>query len=162
EGAADVVPTYSLLSRTPTSDPNLFRARPPRHAEFLVDRQGYIRARWLADEAGPGWRDPKAPLAEIRTLDREPPARPPAEHVRGRSADEALARGGADDPRSLPRPVPRLPRVGPPVPARSGRASAPAGAGDRAHVGGARRDPRDLPRPEPRHRDPRRDPRLHG
>jgi putative copper export protein/mono/diheme cytochrome c family protein len=81
EGAAEIVPAYALLSRTPISDPNLFRATPPRHAEFLVDRQGYIRARWLGGEPGPGWRDPRALLAEIRALDREAPGEPPAEHV---------------------------------------------------------------------------------
>ena len=81
EGAGDIVPAYSLFSRTPGSSQDLSAMRPPRHAEFLIDRQGYIRGRWLAGDKGPGWIDPKALLAHIRILDREAPSALPDEHV---------------------------------------------------------------------------------
>jgi putative copper resistance protein D len=75
EGAAQIVRAYSLFSRTPDSPA-------PRHAEFLVDRQGYIRARWIPGVRGTGWEDLSILGAEIRALATEkPPARVPDEHV---------------------------------------------------------------------------------
>ena len=81
EGEAEIVPAYGLFSRAPAFRGSLLTARPPRHTEFLIDRQGYIRARWLGAEPGPGWRDLPLLLGEIRSLDREPPVDLPAEHV---------------------------------------------------------------------------------
>ena len=68
DGAADIVRTYGL-----------FAPRAP-HAEFLIDRQGYIRARWTAsaDET----RDVALLLADAERLNQEKPAgAPPDEHV---------------------------------------------------------------------------------
>jgi putative copper resistance protein D len=49
--------------------------------ELLVDRSGYLRARWIPD-GEPGWRDPDRLLAEVDRLARETlRAEPPAEHV---------------------------------------------------------------------------------
>jgi putative copper resistance protein D len=50
----------------------------PTHVEFLIDRQGYLRARWI------GIRDAAKTqaaemLAQIELLNREPPGAPPAE-----------------------------------------------------------------------------------
>ncbi len=80
EGAAEIVPTYALFSRTPGSSQDLLAVSPPRHAEFLIDRQGYIRGRWVSGE-GAGWIDPKDLLAQLRLLDREAPSALPDEHV---------------------------------------------------------------------------------
>ena len=76
DGAAEIVATYLLFSRTADSP------APPRHVEFLVDRQGYLRARWIPDSGGPGWSDVAALRAQIRALDQERlSAAPPSEHV---------------------------------------------------------------------------------
>jgi putative copper resistance protein D len=78
EGSEEITETYALFRRTVGSD-----ADPPRpsHVEFLIDRQGYIRARWLAG-AEPGWADLGGLLAEVERLDREAlRAPPPDEHV---------------------------------------------------------------------------------
>jgi putative copper resistance protein D len=82
DGAADIAQTYTLLARG--FGPTLFSPAAPTalHAEFLVDRQGYIRARWLRGAPGPGWDELPTLLAQIQTLDREKPAGPaPDEHV---------------------------------------------------------------------------------
>src|SRR5262249_47194120 len=55
EGAPDIVTTYSLFPRAP-------------HAEFLIDRQGYLRAISAGDRA---WPDTAALLAAIRQLNEE-------------------------------------------------------------------------------------------
>jgi hypothetical protein len=58
---------------------------PVSHMELLVDRQGYLRARWIPaqlDENREGWGDLNALLAEIDRLAREVPVAPvAAEHV---------------------------------------------------------------------------------
>lgn len=59
DGAAAIVATYRLF------------APGAPHAEFLIDRQGYLRARWI-----PGASPPLAPLdpllAEVQALNAEP------------------------------------------------------------------------------------------
>jgi putative copper resistance protein D len=67
DGAQEIVDTYRLFS-------------PALHAEFLIDRQGYLRA--IVAAAGDPRRDPNLLLAEVQRLNEEkavPP--PPAEHV---------------------------------------------------------------------------------
>lgn len=67
DGAADILAVYRRFDAAP-------------HAEFLIDRQGYIRARWSsrAETA----RDVKPLLAEIQELNEEKIEAPPAdEHV---------------------------------------------------------------------------------
>ena len=67
DGAREIVETYRLFSSAP-------------HAEFLIDRQGYLRA-VVAAAADPR-RDPNLLLAEIQRLNEEKPVvAPPAEHV---------------------------------------------------------------------------------
>jgi putative copper export protein/mono/diheme cytochrome c family protein/peroxiredoxin len=67
EGAADVVTTYRLFTPAP-------------HAEFLIDRQGYLRARWAA--GGEPRRDFGPLLADVDRLNAEKVVAPePAEHV---------------------------------------------------------------------------------
>ena len=63
------------------------RPEPPPvpHMELLVDRQGYLRARWIPRDLGHatgGWSDLGPLLAEIDRLAREVPVAPlAAEHV---------------------------------------------------------------------------------
>jgi putative copper resistance protein D len=67
DGAREIADTYRLFAAAP-------------HAEFLIDRQGYLRA-IVAATGDPG-RDPDLLLAEVERLNEEkvaPP--PPAEHV---------------------------------------------------------------------------------
>ena len=66
-GAEDIVTTYSLFTRAP-------------HAEFVIDRQGYLRARWAV--AGTPERDVDLLLADLHQLNQEKIAVAPAdEHV---------------------------------------------------------------------------------
>lgn len=71
EGGREIVDAYALL-RPPTTL--------PLHMEFLIDRQGYLRARWTP--VGKGSRTMAAVLAEIQQLNQEAPTAPfPDEHV---------------------------------------------------------------------------------
>ena len=67
EGAREIAAAYGLFARAP-------------HAEFLIDRQGYVRARW-APETAPV-RELNLLLADIQELNQEKAATPAAdEHV---------------------------------------------------------------------------------
>jgi putative copper resistance protein D len=81
EGAPETVAAYALLRRT-LSDADARDAAPvPAHMEMLVDRFGYIRARWIPAE-GEGWAPMDALLAQLAVLAREPQVRPPPDdHV---------------------------------------------------------------------------------
>ena len=58
------------------------RAAPPPHMEFLLDRQGYVRARWLPGAPGRGWDSLQTLVDQILLFDKETPADPPPdEHV---------------------------------------------------------------------------------
>ena len=72
----DVAASYGLFTRT-------FRNRrmdvvraPLLHAEFLIDRWGYIRARWLPEEDN-AWSDLGYLETQLQKLSQEPPAPPP-------------------------------------------------------------------------------------
>ena len=82
DGAADIATTYALLGRGLGPASLSPRAAPPLHAEFLVDRQGYIRARWLPGSPGPAWDTMQTLVEQIQLIDKETPAGPaPDEHV---------------------------------------------------------------------------------
>ncbi|HET7341687.1 MAG TPA: CopD family protein [Methylomirabilota bacterium] len=67
DGAPDILATYRLFSPAP-------------HAEFLIDRRGYLRA--ITAASGDTTRDPNLLLAEVQQLNQEKaPPPPPAEHV---------------------------------------------------------------------------------
>ena len=82
ENAAAIARTYAEFRRS-LSDPDLFGAGTwPDHLELLVDRFGYLRARWIPAQDGPGWAQPGVLAAEITRLNAEPRLLPPpAEHV---------------------------------------------------------------------------------
>jgi putative copper export protein/mono/diheme cytochrome c family protein len=82
DDAADIATTYTLLGRGLGPAALSPRAAPPLHVEFLLDRQGYIRARWLPGAPGPGWDVLPTLIQQIQRLDKEAPAGPaPDEHV---------------------------------------------------------------------------------
>jgi putative copper resistance protein D len=78
EGVREIAETYILFARS-FSDENLPTTTP--HVEFLIDKQGYIRARWLPAE-GNAWRDFAGLLSQVALLQKEKPRAPaPDEHV---------------------------------------------------------------------------------
>jgi putative copper resistance protein D len=82
DGAADIASTYTLFRRTRVPEGALPHLPMPTHMEFLIDRSGYLRARWIPGGPTPGWSDIKVLLAEIQTLSQEViVAAPPDEHV---------------------------------------------------------------------------------
>jgi putative copper resistance protein D len=77
EGSEEIVAAYTRLAQ---SAPPV-RAAALTHVEFLIDRQGWVRARWIPGES-PAWSDLPVLLAEVERLDKEAPAAPPPEdHV---------------------------------------------------------------------------------
>lgn len=82
DGAAEIVASYALLSRALGPRELSARPGPPLHVEFLLDRQGYARARWLPGAPGRGWDDLQLLVDQILALEKETPAGPaPDEHV---------------------------------------------------------------------------------
>lgn len=74
DGSEEIATTYLLFARD-------HRPEVPEHVEFLIDRQGYLRARWRPDR-DPGWEDVRRLVHAVERLDREPrTAPPPEEHV---------------------------------------------------------------------------------
>jgi len=84
DGAAEAAAAYTLFRKDFTSAGSDDGAPPASHMEMLIDRQGYLRARWIpADVRAPegGWADPARLLGEVDRLARERPSAPAAEHV---------------------------------------------------------------------------------
>lgn len=53
-----------------------------QQAELLIDRFGYIRARWMVEEDPTGWSDPETLFAELERLIAEPQIKPfPDNHI---------------------------------------------------------------------------------
>lgn len=78
EGIREITETYSLFSRS-FAEEKAFDVTP--HMEFLIDKQGYIRARWLAAE-NDAWRKIDVLLKQVELLRNEKPRAPaPDEHV---------------------------------------------------------------------------------
>jgi putative copper export protein/mono/diheme cytochrome c family protein/peroxiredoxin len=82
EGAGEIAAAYALFRRAMTPDGVLPEPPMPRHLEFLIDRQGYIRSRLLAWQPPAEWPAIDTLSAEIQRLNQEKPAAPaPEEHV---------------------------------------------------------------------------------
>jgi putative copper resistance protein D len=78
DGNEEIVETYAVFRRTLESEgvPPV-----PLHMEFLIDRQGYVRARWIPGQSR-GWAEIPRLLREVERLDKETPSAPaPEEHV---------------------------------------------------------------------------------
>jgi putative copper resistance protein D len=81
DGSQEAFETYSVFRRS-LSERGMRPDPPvPSHMEFLIDRQGYVRARWIAAE-NRGWSNAELLLREIATLNAEKPSAPaPDDHV---------------------------------------------------------------------------------
>ncbi|MEA2977998.1 MAG: copper resistance protein [Alphaproteobacteria bacterium] len=81
DGSPEAFETYSLFRRS-LSERGMAADPPvPSHMEFLIDRQGYVRARWIpADNRG--WLNTDLLLGEIAQLNQEKPsAAAPDDHM---------------------------------------------------------------------------------
>jgi putative copper resistance protein D len=82
QGAPEIARSYALFRRT-LSNPDLAgEGTSPKHMEFLMDRYGYLRARWIPAVDGAGWTDIGELMRQIDQLNREKEIRPPPDdHV---------------------------------------------------------------------------------
>jgi putative copper resistance protein D len=86
DGAHGAAMAYLLLRRTLSDPGRSVLGEPPRHLEFLIDRFGYARARWLpantVDTQGGDWRDMDFLMRQIDLINAEPRLLPsPDDHV---------------------------------------------------------------------------------
>jgi putative copper resistance protein D len=82
QGAPEIVRSYSLFRRT-LAKPDLFgEGTIPKHMELLIDRYGYLRARWVPVAEGAGWTDIGLLTRQIDQLNRDKEILPlPGDHV---------------------------------------------------------------------------------
>lgn len=82
QGAREISRSYALFRRT-LSIPDLFgEGNHPKHMEFLIDRFGYLRARWIPESDGSGWTDLGLLTQQITQLNHEREILPPpGDHV---------------------------------------------------------------------------------
>lgn len=82
QGAREISSSYTLFRRT-LSLPDLFgEGTRPKHIEFLFDRFGYLRARWISQGDGAGWTDVALLTQQITQLNQEREILPPpGDHV---------------------------------------------------------------------------------
>jgi putative copper resistance protein D len=82
QGAPEIARSYALFRRT-LSNPDLAgEGTIPKHMEFLIDRYGFLRARWIPAVDGAGWTDTNLLMQQIEQLNRENEIRPPPDdHV---------------------------------------------------------------------------------
>lgn len=82
QGAGEISRSYVLFRRT-LSIPDLFgEGNRPKHMEFLFDRFGYLRARWIPESDASGWTDIGLLIQQITQLDQEREILPPpGDHV---------------------------------------------------------------------------------
>ena len=72
QGAAEIAASYALSRRTLTHPDIIGRGKiHPDHMEFLIDRNGYMRARWIPSIDQAGWSDIDKFYQQISLLNRE-------------------------------------------------------------------------------------------
>jgi putative copper resistance protein D len=86
DGALDASTTYLLFRRTLSNAGLTVLGEKPEHLEFLIDRFGFVRARWLTDDLpqtdADDWQDMSRVLRQVELLNRETRILPsPDEHV---------------------------------------------------------------------------------
>jgi putative copper resistance protein D len=71
QGSSEIASSYALSRRT-LSRPDLLGAGETLdHMEFLIDRYGYLRARWIPESDKTGWRDVELLTHQINQLNQE-------------------------------------------------------------------------------------------
>ena len=82
QGAAEITRSYALFRRTLDRPDLLGEGSLPGHMEFLVDRYGYLRARWIPEADGVGWTEIDSLQQQLAQLNREKEILPPpSDHV---------------------------------------------------------------------------------
>ena len=82
QGAAEIVRSYALFRRTLTNPDLLGAGTFPKHMELLIDRYGFLRARWIPELDGAGWTDLNMLRRQLDQLNREGEILPPpGDHV---------------------------------------------------------------------------------
>jgi len=80
-GADEIRESYELLSRTLVNRGDGRSLGMNRsHMEFLIDRFGYVRGRWIADEEPDGWSPTDRLLRQVDQLNAEPRILPPPDN----------------------------------------------------------------------------------
>lgn len=81
QGGEEAAAAYALLRRTLAHPDSGDRGALPAHMEMLIDRFGYVRARWLPSQSQE-WNDLALLRAQLRALETEPEILPPPdEHI---------------------------------------------------------------------------------
>ncbi|HYY24663.1 MAG TPA: CopD family protein [Candidatus Udaeobacter sp.] len=81
DGSREAFDTYALFRRSLSEQGTLPDPPIPSHMEFLIDRQGYVRARWIPRD-GAGWDKMENLFRDIDRLNQEKPSAPaPDDHV---------------------------------------------------------------------------------
>lgn len=82
EGALEIKNSYILYRRTLTHPDILGEGIIPEHLEFIVDRFGYLRARWIPGIDENGWEDISFLTRQLVQLNSEKEILPPpSDHV---------------------------------------------------------------------------------
>lgn len=81
DGSRETFDAYALYRRSFSEQGTQPDPPVPPHMEFLIDRQGYARARWIPRD-GPGWDNMDKLWRDIDRLNQEKPSAPaPDDHV---------------------------------------------------------------------------------
>jgi len=81
DGSREAFDAYALYRRSFSEQGTQPDPPVPSHMEFLIDRQGYVRARWIPRD-GPGWDKLENLFRDIDRLNQEKPSAPaPDDHV---------------------------------------------------------------------------------
>ncbi len=92
--ATEIARAYSLFRRT-ISHPDLMGpATVPKHMEFLFDRFGYLRARWIPETDGSDWNDIEFVTQQVDQLHQEQEIMPPPSDYVQESGHDMHMMGG--------------------------------------------------------------------
>lgn len=82
EGWTEIKDTYWLYRRVRVVPDLAGKGMFPGHMEFITDRFGYLRARWVAQYEGYGWQNIGALMSQLTQLNQENEIMPPpGEHA---------------------------------------------------------------------------------
>lgn len=71
QNVAEIAASYALSRRTLSHPDIIGRGSNPEHMEFLIDRYGYLRARWIPAIDQSGWSDIDKLSEQLSLLNRE-------------------------------------------------------------------------------------------